>query len=283
MRHSGMLAIILSLVLVLGLAPYIQAQQKDNQQDQAAAVKAGTKLKAELESAVDTRTAKPGDEVTARVTKDVKQEGKTVVRKGDRLKGRITEVKAPQAKGEANAAAEVGSRMTVVFDRLVQGESTSQLNAVLTTVLSTPSERRAREEQAMRDEPMMAAPSPAAAPAGSSASGNAGLLGGASSTAGSAAGVAGSATGAVAGTADSTLAGAGSTLGAATDTTLGAAAGGVVATPAKAIRLDSHAQAQNHTGAGSVLSTREGHLRLDSGTRLEFRVAAQAEGQAKSE
>ena len=242
MRRKAMLALILSVVLILGLAPYIQAQQKDNQQDQAAAVKAGTKLKAELESAVDTRTAKPGDEVVARVTKDVKQDGKAVVRKGDRLKGRITEVKAPQAKGEANAAAEAGSQVAVVFDRLVQGESTSQLNAVLTTVLSTPSERRAREEQAMRDEPVMAAPSPAPAPAGGSASGNAGLLGGTTSTVVSVAGVAGSATGAVAGTADSTL-----------------------------------------TGAGSVLSTREGHLRLDSGTRLEFRVAAQAEGQAKSE
>ena len=280
MRRKAMLALILTVVLILGLAPTIQAQQKDNQPDQAAAVKAGTKVKAELESAVDTRTAKPGDEVVARVTKDVKQDGKAVVRKGDRLKGRITEVKAPQAKGEGSAAADAGSRVAVVFDRLVQGESTSQLNAVLTTVLSTPSDRRARDEQAMRDEPMMAAPSPAPAPAGSSGSGNAGVLGGATSTVGS---VAGSATGAAAGTADSTLAGAGSTLGAATDTTLGATAGAVVATPAKAIRLDSQAQAQSHTGASSVLSTRKGHLRLDSGTRLEFRVAGQAGSQAKSE
>lgn len=276
MLRKAMLALILSVVLILGLAPYIQAQQKDNQQDQAAAVKAGTKLKAELESAVDTRTAKPGDEVVARVTKDVKQDGKAVVRKGDRLKGRITEVKAPQAKGEGSAAAEAGSRVAVVFDRLVQGESTSQLNAVLTTVLSTPSERRARDEQAMRDEPMMAAPGPAPAPAGgsTSGSGNAGPLGGVSSTVGSAAGVAGSATGTVAGTA-------GSTLGATTDATLGSSLGAVVATPARAIRLDSHAQARNQTGASSVLSTRDGHLRLDSGTQLEFRVAGQAEKQAK--
>lgn len=282
MRRSGLLALILSVVLVLGLAPFIQAQQKDKQQDQAAAVKAGTKVKAELESAVDTRTAKPGDEVTARVTKDVKQEGKTVVRKGDRLKGRITDVKTPQAKGEGKASADAGSRVAVVFDQLVQGESTSQLNAVLTTVLSTPSERRARQEQGMREEPMMAAPSPAPAPSGGSASGNGGLVGGVGSTVGSVAGVAGQATGAVAGTADSTLGGAGSTLGAATDTTLGGSLGAVVATPAKAIRLDSQAHAQNQTGASSVLSTREGHLRLDSGTQLEFRVASQAEKQAKS-
>lgn len=278
MRRKAMLVLILSVVLILGLAPYIQAQQKDNQPDQAAAVKAGTKLKAELESAVDTRTAKPGDEVVARVTKDVKQDGKAVVRKGDRLKGRITEVKAPQAKGEGSAAADAGSRVAVTFDRLVQGESTSQLNTVLTTVLSTPSERRARDEQAMRDEPRMAAPSPAPAPAGGSASGsgNARLLGGVSSTVGSAAGAAGSATGAVAGTA-------GSTLGATTDATLGSSLGAVVATPARAIRLDSQAQARNQTGASSVLSTRDGHLRLDSGTQVEFRVAGQAEKQAKTD
>ncbi|MGH9805347.1 MAG: hypothetical protein ACRD4D_09270 [Candidatus Acidiferrales bacterium] len=266
-----------------GLVPYLQAEQKDNQQDPAAAVKAGTKVKAELESAVDTRTAKPGDEVVARVTKDVKQDGKAVVRKGDRLKGRITEVKAPQAKGEAKAAGEAGSRVAVVFDRLVQGESTSQLNAVLTTVLSTPAEQHARQEESMREEPMRPAPqpTPSPAPSGGSAAGNAGLVGGVASTAGSVAGVAGSATGATAGAVDSTLSGAGSTLGATTDATLGSTVGAAVATPAKAIHLDSQARAQNRTGASSVLSTRDGHLRLDSGTQLEFRVAGQADGQAK--
>ena len=128
----------------------------------------------------------------------------------------------------------------------------------------------------MREEPMMAAPGPAPAPAGGSASssGNAGPLGGVSSTVGSVAGAAGSATGTVAGTA-------GSTLGATTDATLGSSLGAVVATPARAIRLDSQAQARNQTRASSVLSTRDGHLHLDSGTQLEFRVAGQAEKQAK--
>ena len=281
MRRNGLLVFILSVVVAIGLVPYLQAEEQ-GKQDDAAAVKAGTKLKAELESTVDTRTAKPGDEVVARVTKDVKQDGKAVVRKGDRLKGRITEVQSPQAKGEGKAAADAGSRVAVVFDRLVQGESTSQLNAVLTGVLSTPSERRARQEEARRGEPMTAPPSPAPPPASGSASGNAGLVGGVTSAVGSVAGAAGQATGAVAGTADATLAGAGSTLGAATDATLGSAVGAVVATPAKAIRLDSHARAQSQTGASSVLSTREGHLRLESGTQLEFRVAGEAESEAKS-
>jgi hypothetical protein len=281
MRSKAVLALILSVVLGAGLVPYLQAEERDKQAD-AAALKAGTKLKAELESTVDTRTAKPGDEVVARVTRDVKQDGQTVVRKGDRLKGRITEVQSPSAKGEANAAAEAGSRMAVVFDRLVQGESTSQLNAVLTGVLSTPAERRARQQQAMQEEPMMAPPAPAPAPGGASGSGNTGLLGGVSSTVGSVANVAGSATGNVTGAVDSTLAGADSTLGATTDAAVGSTLGAVVATPAKAIRLDSQAQAQSQTGASSVLSTREGHLRLESGTRLEFRVAGEADSQAKS-
>lgn len=289
MRCSGLLALILSVVIVLGLAPYLQAQPQEKPTDQAAAVKTGTKLKAELESTVDTRTAKPGDEVVARVTRDVKQDGETVVHKGDRLKGHITDVQAPKESGEAKAAAESGSRLAVVFDQLVQGESTTQLNTVLTTVLSTPSERRARQEQATRDEPMMAAPGPAPAPAGGSASGNAGLLGGATSTVGSAVGVTGSVAGSVAATADSTLAGAGSavggvgsTLGATTDTAVGGTAGALVATPMKAIRLDSQAQAENQTAANSVLSTRQGHLRLESGTQLQFRVAGSAENQANS-
>jgi len=66
------------------------AQPKED----AAGIRAGTKIKAELESTLDARTAKPGDEVTTRVTQDVKQKGQTVVRKGDHLVGRVTEGEA---------------------------------------------------------------------------------------------------------------------------------------------------------------------------------------------
>ncbi len=234
--------------------------------ERSADVKAGTKVAAELVSAVDARTAKPGDEVQAPVTKDVKQNGHAVVHKGDRLIGHITDV---QAGSTANA----GSRLGVTFDRLASGETTSQLNAVLTSVFSSRNEGMASEPG-----PMMAP-----APAGGSTSGSngGGLLGGVSSSVDSTLG----ATGAVAGAAESSV---GSIAGAASQSTTNAtgavghsASGsqGLVA-PLSAIRIRSESQGQHEAGANSVLSTRHGDLRLDSGTRMEFRVSGSAEGRA---
>jgi len=257
-----------------------QSQAKSGTQAEksgdSAAIRSGTKINAELESALDTRTAKPGDKVVARATKDVKQSGRTVIHKGDRLLGRVTEV-------QSAASADAGSRLAVTFDRLVQGGTTTQLNAVVRSIISTPSRERTQREQSMRDEPMAAPrPTPAASSSGS-ASGGGGLVGGAASTAGSAVGGATSTVGSTAGaTANSTLSGAGGTVDAASRGTLGAATGADLSTPIQAIRIQSNAQGENQTGLASALSTRRGDLRLESGTRLQLQVAADSQAQAKS-
>jgi hypothetical protein len=166
---------------------------------------------------------------------------------------------------QSAASAEAGSRLAVTFDRLVQGETTTQLNAVVRSIISTPSQERAQREQAMRNEPM-AAPQPAparSAPSGS-ASGGGSLVGGATSTVGS------------------TVGGAGSTVDAAPRGTVGAATGADLSTPVQAIRIQSNAQGENQTGLASALSTRRGDLRLESGTRLQLQVAADSQAQAKS-
>lgn len=307
MRLTRWLNVFLTLAIALGTLPQVSGQDKPQTrqrpaatakedaaaQEKAAAakepsqpaalLKAGTKLKAELESTVDTRTAKPGDEVVARVTHNLKQEGQTVVKKGDRLLGRITEVKA-------DGAAESGASLSVVFDRLVQGEATSQLNTVLSAVLSTPAEERARREERMREEPAMPAASPRPASARPAPSGTAPASGGLGSTvastvdaAGSAASGVASATGNVATAADATLGGVGSTIDATANTALDSAAGASLATPVRAIRIDSEVQGESQTGLSSVLSTRQGHLRLESGTRLQFRAAAQSDAQAEKQ
>ena len=228
----------------------------------AAAVRSGTKVNAELESTVDTRKAKPGDEVVARVTKNVKQDGKAVVRKGDKLLGRVQSVQA-DAEGKA------GSSVSVVFDRLVSGEATSELHTVVSGVLSTPRDRAEQEQR-------MAEPSPSPAPAAQPSSGGSGggLVGGATSAVGSTVGSTVNAAGSVVG-------GVGSTVDATSQSALGATGGAMLATPARAIRIDSQAQAENQTSATSLLSTREGHLRLESGTRMQFRVAGEAEAGKK--
>ena len=98
------------------------------------------------------------------------------------------------------------------------------------------------------------------------------VVGGATSTVGSTVGA----------TANSTLSGAGATVDAASRGTLGAATGADLSTPIQSIRIQSNAQGENQTGLGSVLSTRRGDLRLESGTRLQLQVAADSQSQAKS-
>jgi hypothetical protein len=246
-----------------------EAQKKEQGQSEAPLLEAGTKITAELETAVSAATAKPGDEVAARVTKNVKQNGEVVLKKGDRLVGRITDV-------QAASAAEAGSSLTVAFDRVVHGGATSELQAVVTSVLSTPSEERARREEAMREpEPM---PTPMPAPSGGSSRGSSsggGLLGGAASTVTS---TVNSAAGATA----PALGGASSTVNSATSATLGSQTGVGLSTPLRALRLESQAQAEHQSALGSTLSTRQGNLGLESGTRLQLRVVAQSERPAET-
>jgi len=224
-------------------------------QGQSAEIQNGTKISAELMSNVDARKAKPGDEVEARVTKNVKQHGKTVVHKGDKLIGHVTNVQTA-ANGKA------GSTLGVKFDQLVAGHSTMQLNTVLTSILSVPG---SNNEGLAPMEPL-SMPTPVAAPAG----GSGGLLGGVGSTVGSAVGTAGSAVGGV-----------GGSVGAATQSTLGANSALGLSTPARQVDLQTQASANQSTGLDSVMATRKGNLRLESGTRMQFRVAADSNTGAK--
>ncbi|HKS96577.1 MAG TPA: hypothetical protein VJV74_10665, partial [Terriglobia bacterium] len=255
----------------------------------------GTKVSAALVSSVDARTAKPGDQVVARVSKNVKEHGRTVIKKGDELVGHVTQV---QAAGAANA----GSSLNVTFDRLVQGGTTSQLNAVINSIVSTPSEQRAEQQQMAQSE----APLPAGGPvmarggggggvlgSGRASSGGGGLLGGVGSTVNSTVNAAGSATGSVAnGTVGSTVNSATGAAASATGNVAGTAAGtlnangrgglsnatsALIATPRHAIHLDTQAAGSQQTGASSVLSTRKGDLALEQGTQVQFRVVGSAD------
>src|SRR5271170_7033281 len=51
----------------------------------------GTPIQAALVTPVDAKHSKPGDPVVAKTTQDVKQDGQTVLKKGSRLTGHITQ------------------------------------------------------------------------------------------------------------------------------------------------------------------------------------------------
>jgi hypothetical protein len=223
----------------------------------SANVQEGTKISAQLMSTVDARKVKPGDKVVARVTKNVKQHGHTVIHKGDKLVGHITKV-------DAGAAANAGSSVAVAFDHLVQGNSSTQLNAVMTSILSVPNSNLEGME------PMPPPMAPVTAASGGSARG--GLVSGVGSTVGSA-------VGATAGVAGSTLGGVSNTVDATTQASLGSNSALNLSTPARQVHLESQASADQSTGMNSVLSTRKGDLRLESGTQMQFRVEGSTQAQ----
>lgn len=297
MRRSKWFGITVGAVLALSLSAFGQEQKPSRGQSKASAsaagnaesssqadasagkpssqggrsadVRAGQKIDAQLVSALDARTAKPGDEVVARVTKNVKQDGRVVVHKGDRLVGHVTEVQsAATSKGE--------SRLGVVFDQLATGESTATLNAVLVSMASAEQSSSSQAEAMAMPEPMpVIVPSGGArSSGGATASGGGGLIGGVGSTVGSVTGTAGTA---VAGTTGATLGQVGGTVGTATGANAAGRSGAGPATPLRAIQINSEASGQHESSATSVLSTRHGDMRLESGTQMQFRVASQAE------
>lgn len=213
-------------------------------------------------SNIDAHKAKEGDEVEARVTKNVKQHGKVVVRKGDKLVGHVTNV-------ENNLNGKGGSSLGVTFDQLVQGNSTTQLHTVLTSMFAASGREQAEESESVGTVPM---PAPVAAPSGGG--GGRGLLG-------AAGGAVGSTVGSTVGAAGSTLGRTGGGVGATTQNTLGANSNLGLATPVRQIHIGSSASAESSAGTNSTLSTRHGDLRLESGTRMQFRVAGDSSVQAK--
>src|SRR5438270_516579 len=52
----------------------------------------GTQISGELQKTLDVKNARPGDQVLLKTTRDVKQNGHTVIQKGSTLVGRVTDV-----------------------------------------------------------------------------------------------------------------------------------------------------------------------------------------------
>lgn len=94
----------------------------------ASQLPAGTRIEAELQAAIDSSAIKVFDQVVARVTRDVTQDEEIMVRKGDRLAGRVTAI---QSTGSAPA----DSSVTIAFDRLITTHSVMPLNTVLIAVI----------------------------------------------------------------------------------------------------------------------------------------------------
>lgn len=219
-----------------------------------ASLSSGTTLQAELTKSLDSKKAKPGEEVSARATQDVKSNGQVVVRKGSKLVGHVTEA---QARSKENAESKLG----IVFDHAVLKDGSQvNFNAVVQALAAAPS-----------------SPIPTADDVGMAAGGSSGVshpqpMGGG----GMVGGVAGAATSTV----GSTVGGIGNTAGSVAGSTTGAVGAGVNGSLNSASRgviglqgLTLSSVASGTANAqGSVISSTTQNVKLDSGTQMVLQV-----------
>src|SRR4029077_9597074 len=89
----------------------------------------GTNLTGQLQNTIDVRQAKVDDRVILKTTQAIKSGGRTVVAKGSRLVGHITDV---VQKSEGNGESRIG----ILFDRLERGSLQTPIAATITSVTS---------------------------------------------------------------------------------------------------------------------------------------------------
>ncbi|HYX42567.1 MAG TPA: hypothetical protein VE821_12755, partial [Pyrinomonadaceae bacterium] len=120
---------------------------------------------------LDVRHAHVGDQVVLKTTEAIKQNGHTVVNKGARLIGRVTEV---QQRTQGNAESRIG----LVFDRLESGSLTTPISASITSITQASTHTSAANDELMNDT------SASSTTTSGGSSGGGGLLGGVGSTVG---------------------------------------------------------------------------------------------------
>jgi hypothetical protein len=199
----------------------------------------GTRLAAELQNTIDVRKAKVGDEVVLKTTQAIKSEGSTVVGKGARLVGRVTEV----AQRSSNSASRIG----ILFDRLEHGDLAVPITATISSLTNARASTRASNDDIFASD-AGAGVSARSTTSASSSSSAGGLLGGV-------AGVVNSTTSAVGSTVNSTTDAVGRTA-----TGVGSSLGGIQITQSSGTSVQGE----------SVLSFQGGNVRVEKGTKFNL-------------
>ena len=236
-----------------------------------AALASGTTFNAELSSPVDSKKCKPGDAVNGKTTEAVKAEGKTVIPRGSKLLGHVTQASA-RAKGEAE------SSLGIVFDKAIlkNGEEIP-LNVAIQALASAQSSASAAGDQM----DTMGGLSGSAASPGTA--GGRGGLGGVTAAAGGAAGTvtntAANVGGAAGGAVNSTANAAGNVAGASKGAVGGLNAAGQLTSNSQGVfglnGLNLNTATSSAT-QGTVITSAGKNVHLDSGMRMLLVTQAQA-------
>ena len=226
----------------------------------------GTNINAALVTPLDAKHNKPGDEVVARTTQDVKQNGEVLLKKGTRLTGHVTQAQA-RLSGQAQ------STLGVVFDSAVpkNGQPVPlNLSVQVLAAAATQSSGALENDQAALGFTGQAGFAGAAAPSGGLVHGVASAVGGVASTAGGIAGNAGNAVGGTARATTETIASAGNRGGLNVAGALTSSSSGVFGLEG----LNLASAARNATQA-SVVSSATQNVHLASGTQMVLQVTKQ--------
>jgi hypothetical protein len=220
---------------------------------------AGTGLEAQLQSSVDVRKNKVGDEVVLKTTKSIKQGGEVVVPKGTNLVGRITEI---QQKTKETS----GSKIGMIFDRLEGKNLDVPINASIISVV-TAQGNAAAGDLFSTDVSGSSSTSGRASSGNGSSSG--GLLGGVGSTAGGLLNTTTQTVGSVAGTATNTV---GSVAGTATNTV-----GSTTGTLGRTVNgLQISQSVSGSASSSSTISSQNKNIKLDKGATFQLMVNGSA-------
>jgi len=231
------------------------------------ALSSGTTLQAELSKSLDAKKAKPGDEVSAKLTQDVKENGKVVLHKGSKLVGHVTEA---QAKSKENAESKLG----VVFDKAVlKGGEEVAFNGVIQAV--APPVQGALSVAGDENSSLGSGMGSGSSMGGGHSGGGIAPIGSATSAAGStvnsATGAVGNATGSVTNSTGAVNGAVNRTAGVAANGAINSAAHGVVGMQGVDLNTAAAGSAQ-----GSVISSASRNIKLDSGTQMVLQVTGSA-------
>jgi hypothetical protein len=244
----------ISLILLLSVASFAQktkdtnpvslepTDKEANTSDKKVLLQSGTSLEGQLQSTLDVKNAKVGDQVMLKTTKSIKQDGATVVPKGTNLIGRITEV---QQKSKQNKTSRIG----MIFDRIEGKNLAAPISASIVAITNTAANANVGDV-------LSSSSSSSTSSSGGTSSGGSGggLLGGATNTVG---GVANTATNTVGGVTNT----AGQTVGGVTQP-LGNTVNG--------IQISKSVSGSAQTS--STISAQDKNLRLEKGTTFHLQL-----------
>src|SRR5712671_5851291 len=242
-----------------------------------ASLASGTAFNAALSSPIDSKKCKPGDAVNAHTTEAVKSEGKTVIPKGSKLVGHVTQASA-RAKGESESA------LGIVFDKaILKNGQEIPLSAGIQAIAAAQSGASAAGSD------MDAMGGMGASAAGSGMAGGRGALGGVTSAAGGAVGTvtntAANVGGVAGGTVNSAANAGGSIAGASKGAVGGLNAAGQLTSNSQGVfglnGLNLSTAGSNAT-EGSLITSAGKNVHLESGTRMLLVSQAQAGEQGAS-